>query len=410
MVKIPTPRMIKISELKPYPKNVKFHPKEQLEDISKLMDWVGFKDPIVIDSENTIWAGHGRLEVAKMKKMEEVPCVFLEDLSEDQKKAFMLMDNRVNESPWNIENVKLLLSEIPKIELEQFQMSFDQIIPGLDEGIREEKDDTPFTPETPKSKLGEIYVLGDHRLMCGDTLTDLPKLLGDTKCNLVFTDPPYNVAYEQGKYTGKHYSRPKFLPILNDDQSPEDFLNFIQNTFTEIRKFVPGSPLYVCAPSMIDSYRILQGLINAGFHMQSQLIWKKEQFVLGRADYHWRHEVIWYGYDDTIPHHYWCGDRTQDTIWEVDRTDKASYTHPTQKPVELSRRALLNSSREGDIVLDPFAGSGTTLISCEQTKRICYSMELEPRFVDVIIERWENFTGKRAVKIDSLSLEAGPNL
>jgi len=400
------PRMIKVSELKPYPKNVKFHSREQLEDISKLMDWVGFKDPIVIDSDNTIWAGHGRLEVAKMKNMEEVPCVFLEDLDENQKKAFMLMDNRVNESPWNIENVKLLLSEIPKIELEQFQMSFDQIIPGLDNGIREEKDDTPFTPETPKSKLGEIYILGKHKLMCGDTLTDLPKLLGNIRCNLVFTDPPYNVAYEQGKYTGKHYARPKFLPILNDDQSPGDFLNFITNTFTEIRKFVPGSPLYVCAPSMIDSYRILQGLINAGFHMQSQLIWKKEQFVLGRADYHWRHEIIWYGYDDTIPNHYWCGDRTQDTIWEVDRKDKGSYTHPTQKPVELSRRALLNSSREGEIVLDPFAGSGTTLISCEQTKRICYSMELEPRFVDVTIERWENFTGKRAVKIDSLALEA----
>jgi len=403
MVKIPTPRLIKISELKPYPKNVKFHPKEQLEDISKLIDWVGFKDPIVIDSDKTIWAGHGRLEVAKMKKMEEVPCVFLEDLTEDQKKAFMLMDNRVNESPWNIENVQLLINEIPKIELEQFQMSFDQIIPGLDNGIREEKDDTPFVPETPKSKLGEIYLLGNHRLMCGDTLTDLPKLVGDHKCNLVFTDPPYNVAYEQGKYTGQHYARPKFLPILNDDQSPEDFLNFIQNTFTEVRKFVLGSPLYVCGPSMVDSYRILQGLINAGFHLQSQLIWKKEQFILGRADYHWRHEIIWYGYDQTVPNHYWCGDRTQDTIWEIDRKDKASYTHPTQKPVELSRRAILNSSREGDIVLDPFAGSGSTLISCEQTKRICYSMDLEPRYVDVIIERWENFTGKRAVRIDSLA-------
>ena len=143
---------------------------------------------------------------------------------------------------------------------------------------------------------------------------------------------------------------------------------------------------------------ILSGLMDAGFHIQSQIIWAKNQFILGRGDYHWRHEIIWYGYESNP--HYWCGDRTQDTIWEIKKDAHSSYKHPTQKPIELSKKAIQNSSRKGDILLDPFCGSGSTLMACEQTNRICYSMELDPAYVDVIIKRWEQFTGKKAKKLE----------
>jgi len=400
IVKIPKPELIPISQLRRNPKNVKAHDKAQIHDIVELIKMVGFKDPLVIDHDSTIWAGHGRLDAAEVLEMKEIPCIYLEDLNEEQKKVFMLMDNRVNESAWITENVQLVFDEVEPVHFEQFQMTFDSIL-GIDNQIREEKDDTPFIPPMAKSKLGELYQLGNHRLLIGDTITDIDILMDGHKANMVFTDPPYNVAYEQGKYTGKHYAKPKFLPILNDDQEPKEFFTFISEAFSALIKHTPGAPIYVCSPSMSDAYLILAGLEDAGYHMQSQLIWKKEQFILGRADYHWRHELIWYGYDDSIPNHFWCGDRTQDTIWEIRRRDKEAYTHPTQKPVDLSRRAVLNSSLERDIIVDPFAGSGSTLITCEQTNRICYSMELEPRYADVIIERWENYTGKKAIKIQS---------
>lgn len=264
----------------------------------------------------------------------------------------------------------------------KFDMSFDK-----DEG------DIPELPVKPKSKLGDIYQLGNHRVMCGNSELDIPKLLNNKKINLIFTDPPYGVKYEQGKFTGIKVKK-KFKAIINDDKQGQILQEWIKLIFTNIIKFCNNTPIYVCSPSMIESMMILQGLMKSGFHMQSQLIWEKNQFILGRADYHWRHEIIWYGYSSNP--HYWCGDRTQDTIWQIKKDTHSTYQHPTQKPVELSQRAIQNSSKKNDIILDPFLGSGSTLIACERTNRICYGMEIDPAYIDVIIQRWENFTDKKA--------------
>ncbi len=274
--------------------------------------------------------------------------------------------------------------------IEDFQSILEK---KFDMTFEKPEGEIPEPPEEPKSKLGQIYKLGDHRVMCGNSETDIPKLLQNNKINLIFTDPPYGVKYEQGKFTGSKVKK-KFEKITNDEKQGQILQQWIKLIFSNIIKFCENTTLYVCAPPMMGSLMILQGLIESGFHMQSQIIWKKNQFIFGRADYHWRHEIIWYGYSSNP--HYWCGDRTQDTIWEIKKDAASTYEHPTQKPVKLSQRSVVNSSKINDLVLDPFLGSGSTLIACEKTNRVCYGMELDPRYIDVIIQRWQNFTGKKA--------------
>ncbi len=392
---IPTPKLIDVNKIKKHPNNIKEHPAEQINNLMKLMKIVGFKDPIVLDKEYEIKAGHGRLEAAINLGMKKVPWIPLEGLTKKQMALFMYMDNHVNESPWILDNVQLLLEDVPLSDLKEFEVGWDEV---FDREIEEETEEIPPVPENPKAKLGEMYQLGNHVIMCGNSETDLPKLLQDKKIKLLFTDPPYGVEYVQRKFIDSKVKN-KFKPIKNDEKQGDELRNWIKSIFSEIIKFCENTPIYVFAPSMMESLMILQGLMDSGFHLQSQIIWKKNQFVLGRADYHWKHEIIWYGYSSNP--HYWCGDRTQDTIWEVKKDPHSSYQHPTQKPTELASRAILNSSKHDDLIFDAFLGSGSTLIVCEQTDRICYGMELDPAYIDVTIQRWENFTGKKAQLITS---------
>ena len=279
--------------------------------------------------------------------------------------------------------------------IEDFQIILEK---NFDIIFDKEEEPIPEPPKKPKSKIGEVYQLGKHRVMCADCTDEksIKQLLGDSKINLVTTDPPYGVKYEQGKFTGIKVKK-RFEPIKNDEKQGNELREFIEYVFTLLEKFCDSTPIYVCSPSMIPSLAILQALMNVGFHMQSQIIWYKNQFILGRADYHWQHELIWYGYYGK--NHYWCGDRTQSTVWSISKDPHSSYEHPTQKPVELFKRMIKNSSKKDQIIYDPFLGSGSTLIACEQTNRICYGMELDPGYIDVIIQRWQNYTNKKAVKL-----------
>ncbi len=265
-----------------------------------------------------------------------------------------------------------------------------------------EDEEIPEPPAKPKSKPGEIYALGRHRLLCGDCTdpANASALLGRHKIAVIFTDPPYGVGYEQGKYSGvTSTKKPTFKPIQNDNLTGEDMTNFIDTVFIAIAPNLDNTPVYCCAPTLAESFSIFNGL-RRHLHIQCQIIWAKAQLILGRGDYHWMHEVIWYGY--TGNPHFWCGDRSQTTVWQFPVDPHQSYQHPTQKPVSLALKAIKNSSRDKEIVYDAFAGSGSTLIAAEQSGRTFYGMELEPAYIDVAIQRWENFTKKKAKLLKTL--------
>lgn len=389
---MPIVEEIEISKLIPNPINVKKHPKEQINDLAiQIQQEAGFTNPLVIDENYTIWTGHGRLEAVKSLGWEKVPCIVVHNMTEAEKYRYMIKDNQINESPWDKENLQIAYDKVDPILFEPFKMDIQDI--GVKLPIVEEIGEIPEPPTEPKAKLGDVYQLGNHRVMCGDSMNDINLLMGSKSADLLWADPPYGVAYEQGKYSGAVVKK-QFKKIENDEKQGEVLREWITKLFSNLSQYIPNTPVYVCSPSMMESLMILQGIGDTGIKIQSQIIWVKNQFVLGRNDYHWRHEIIWYGY--TGKNHYWCGDRTLDTIWEVKKDPSSSYQHPTQKPIELPRKAIINSSKENDIVLDPFLGSGTSLLACEQTNRTCYGMELDPAYVDVIIQRWENFTGKKA--------------
>ncbi len=377
--------LIEISRLKRHPNNIKKHPEEQIKNLMELMKIVGFKDPIVIDKKEEVKAGHGRLDAAELLGMKRVPYVPLEGLTKKQMDLFMYMDNYVNESPWIDDNVQLLLENISLPDLNTFEVNWDDII------TLEPKEETeiPEPPDSPKSKLGDIYQLGNHRVMCGDCTKDIDKLLEKKTVDLLLTDHPYGV-----DYSGKN----KFLntidkgnriqeDILNDNIKDyrEFFGNFLKNIpFSEYNSFyinISGLKLLELSLALQDNdYKISQ-----------HIVWVKNNHVLGRQDYANKHEFLIYGWNGR---HKWYGE-FQTTVWEIDKPLK-SELHPTMKPIELIVKPLMNSTKSGMLVFDPFLGSGSTLIACEQTNRICYGMELDPSYVDVIIQRFENYTGKRS--------------
>jgi len=371
--------LIEITKLKKNSLNVKEHPAEQIHDLAELIKLIGFKDPIVIDKsqDNLIFAGHGRLDAAELLGMPAVPWYPLKGLSEDQKKLFLIMDNRVNESPWNLEAVKIILNEIPKIELENYQLTLDSIIPGLKPSLREEKDEIPKKPSQAISKLGDLYELGSHRILCGDSSKESAKLLNGTIVNLEFTDPPYNINYKE--------IRSQKRTIENDKMDSLEFMDFIGEALN-----VQSDATYVCCnwQSLAVFEQVLQAIKKTP---KACIVWDKEIRAQNLDKYYKQHEFILYsgpfGNQKTI-----CGD-----IWRFPW--HYSESHPTAKPVEMVRQAVMDSTDVGEVVYDPFLGSGSTLIACEQTNRVCYGIEIEPIYIDVAIKRWENFTGKKAKKL-----------
>lgn len=406
----------KISEIKPYGKNAKEHPKKQVEQIARSITEFGFNQPIVIDKDNVVIVGHGRLLASQLLGLSEVPTTKLTNLTSEQANAYRLADNKLNESEWNM---ALVVDELVELD----KAGYDIEITGFSTdllGPEEKDDEMPEIPKTePKTQLGDLYELGDHKILCGDSTSqiDMLKILGDHKADMVFTDPPYNVDYKgKGENTSEG--------ILNDKMSDEAFHTFLVDSFEQMKNFVKrGGGCYI-----FHSHKTASDFENAlekvGFNIDTQLIWNKPNAGMGMNHYRTKHEPFYYCSLEKEKTFY--GDRTgttvwkipknpedqikwllreqegletgKSTIWSISRANVNEYVHPTQKPVELPARAIINSTKQGDIVLDQFLGSGTTLIACEKTNRICYGLELDPKFVDVIVQRWVNYTENTTIK------------
>lgn len=369
----------KVSELIAYDNN----PRDNdgaVDAVANSIKEFGFKVPIVIDTKNIIIAGHTRLKACKKLNIEEVPCIIADDLSEDQIKAFRLADNKTGElAKWDLDK---LAEELKIIDLNMEQFGFEDLEDLIENEVEEDDfDETEELPETPFSQKGDIYLLGNHRLMCGDSTDEetVKTLVDENTIDMIFTDPPYNVDYEGS--TG--------MKIQNDKQEDGDFYNFLLKAFTNMANVIkPGGSIYCCHADT-EGLNFRSAFKNAGFKLAECLVWVKNSLVLGRQDYHWRHEPILYGWKEGAGH-YFVDDRTQDTVWEYNKP-KANNLHPTMKPLELVAKAIKNSSRKNELVLDLFGGSGSTLIASEQIDRKSFLMELDERYVDVIVKRYLRF-------------------
>lgn len=397
-----------VSRLVPYDRNSRTHTDAQVAQVAASIIEFGFTNPILVDGKSGIIAGHCRLRAAQLLKLTEVPVIPLDHLSEAQKRAYIIADNKLAElAGWDEEMLKLELGELQNedFNLELIGFSQDELDDLLNLGEEGGKagltddDDAPEVAENPVSRPGDLWVLGNHRLMCGDSvvLTDVERLMAGAKADLVFTDPPYNV-----DYTG--YTKEK-LKIQSDKMTTEEFVAFLQGTFASYRVIIkPGASMYVCHPSSFQR-EFQNALESAGFSVRAQIIWAKNTFAWGFGRYKFQHEPIFYchveGESDA-----WYGDKTQSTLWQ-EKKPAANRLHPTMKPVELIERALRNSSKAGDRVVDLFGGSGSTMIACEKTGRESSLMELDPKYADVIVKRWQDFTGRQAVHEETgLSFEA----
>lgn len=382
-----------VSELIPYVKNSRTHSDEQVAQIAASIKEFGWTNPILIDGENGIIAGHGRLMAARKLKHDKVPTIELKDLTETQKKAYIIADNRLAlNAGWDNEMLTIELNDLLSDGFALELLGFDPkelnalLEPEVVEGLTDE-DAVPEAPEEPKTKLGDIYLLGKHRLMCGDScsLTDMEKLCGGQLVDMWLTDPPYNVAYEGG--TG--------LTIQNDDMGNDQFRQFLRDAYvTADLVMKPGAVFYIWHADS-EGYNFRGAAHDAGWKVRQCLIWKKSSLVMGRQDYHWKHEPCLYGWKEGAGH-LWAADRKQTTILEFDKPTKNG-EHPTMKPVALFEYQMLNNTKGGDIVLDSFGGSGTTMLAAEKHGRYARLMELDPKYCDVIVKRWEDFTGKKAV-------------
>jgi len=396
-----------IDELIPYVNNARTHDDKQIGQLASSIKEFGFNNPILIDKDNGIIAGHGRLLAGKKLGLKEVPTIMLEHLTEAQRKAFILADNRIAmNSGWDLELLSLELKNLDDLDVDLIELGFDAkelnslLEPEQVEGNNDE-DEIPEVPEEPTSKLGDLYQLGNHRLMCGDSTssTDLAKLMGDDKAEMVFTDPPWNVDYGSNLANGKYKDR----SIMNDSMSTEDFKDFMFNVFTNMSQYSQkGCPTYVVMSAQ-EWGNCMLTLSLADYHWSSTIIWNKDTLVISRKDYHTKYEPIWYGWLNGSPRLKEVDDRKQSDVWDIQRPKK-SELHPTMKPIELIERCIRNSSNHGNIILDLFGGSGSTLIASEKTNRSARLMELDPKYCDVIIQRWEEFTGKKAEKIDASNI------
>jgi len=368
----------RVDELIPYVNNPR-HNDQAVDAVASSIKNFGFKVPIIVDAGNEIVAGHTRLKAAKKLGLEEVPVIIADDLDEGQVRAFRLADNKTAEfSEWDYEILMAELDLLEDIDMEQF--GFDDLADML-EPTAEEDGYELEVPDEPRAKLGEVYQLGRHRLMCGDsTSEDVNILMDRNKADMVFTDPPYGVSYEG---------------INNDEESglEELLLKSFKNYSENMEK---GSSIYVFHADR--TAHIFHNVFRKFFHFSSMLIWVKPALVLSQTDYQSRHESCLYGWEKNGTHN-WYADRKQTTVLEIGKERVEGHTTP--KPLELIGEALRNSSRKGNIVLDLFGGSGSTLIACEQLDRTCYMMELDPRYIDVIIDRWEKLTGQTAELIES---------
>lgn len=376
----------KLSDIKPYEKNPRKND-HAVEYVANSIKEFGFKVPIVIDKNGVIVAGHTRYKASKKLGLEKVPCIIADDLTDEQIKAYRLADNKVSEkSEWDFDLLFDELSEIGElIDMSAFDFDVNIDIERESSGEVQEDDFEPELPKEPKSKLGDIYQLGNHRLMCGDStnIADVEKLMNGVKADMLLTDPPYNVNYE-GK-AGK---------LENDNMDDNSFRQFLRDAFTAADGVMKSGAVFYIWHADSEGYNFRGACNDVGWKVRQCLIWNKNTIVMGRQDYHWKHEPCLYGWKSGASH-LWNSDRKQSTVIDMPKPAK-SELHPTMKPIQLFDYQIKNNTKIGASVLDLFGGSGTTIMACEQNNRIAYTVELDPKFVDVIIERWEKFTGKKA--------------
>lgn len=385
-------KMMELTLLKEYENN----PRQNDEAVDKVAESIknfGFKVPIVVDKNLEIIAGHTRRKAALKLGIEKVPVIIADDLSDDQIKAFRLADNKVAEfSDWDIE---LLMSELEEIEMDMEDFGFEEFMSdpiSIEDDEEDVLNDDIDDYENNNVSNGQVYQLGNHRLMCGDSTNfeHVNKLMDGKEADLLITDPPYNVSYE-GKTSDK-------LTIQNDSMSDEDFREFLKKAFSTAEQALKkGGGFYIWHADS-EGYNFRGACHGVGLTVKQCLIWNKNSMVMGRQDYHWKHEPCLYGWKDGASHT-WNNNRKQTTVIEWDRPT-VNKIHPTMKPVGLFEYQIKNSTLKGENVLDLFGGSGTTIIACENSKRNGYVMELDPKYVSVIIKRWEEYTGEKAVLLN----------
>ena len=408
--------MRSVEELIPYSKNARIHSENQVAQIANSIIEFGFTNPVLIDGAKGIIAGHGRLMAAKKLNLSQVPVVILDHLSEAQKRAYIIADNKLAENAgWDEE---ILANELHDLKEENFDLDLigfeDQELEKLfanlyEDGEQKEEENLPEIEENPISKSSDIWLLGDHKLICGDSckIETYQLLLENELADMTFTDPPYNVDYgntmkdnligKKNSKTGKEYKNASGQRAILNDNLGNDFPKFLFDCCSNILELTKGA-CYICMSSS-ELHNLQKAFIDAGGKWSTFIVWAKNHFTLGRSDYQRQYEPILYGWKEKNDH-YWCGDRNQSDVWYFNKPNKSDL-HPTMKPVELCKKAILNSSKTDDIILDPFGGSGSTLIAAEQVKRRCRMIELDQKYVDVIIKRWQNLTNKKAIHSQS---------
>lgn len=387
-----------VHELTANPRNARTHSESQIKKLAKSIKEFGFINPIIHDAEGVILAGHGRLAAAQKLGLERVPAIDASHLTEQQKRAYMLADNRMAlDAGWDDSILKIELSELGAFA------DFDMDLTGFDIGEialltsthtekNEAENEIPATPVHPVSQLGDTWLLGPHRVRCGDSTNpaDVEVLLQDTKPHLMVTDPPYGVEYDPEwrnrvmRADGSKVAARAVGTVMNDGNAD----------WRAAWGLFPGDVAYVWHADKFGSI-VDESLCAVNFEIRAQIIWNKNVFAIGRGDYHWKHEPCWYAVRKGEKAR-WNGSRKETTVWDIDKPQKSETGHSTQKPVECMRRPILNNSKHGDVVYDPFLGSGTTVIAAETEGRACYGMELNPAYVDVIVKRWQEFTKKTA--------------
>jgi DNA modification methylase len=391
--------MVAVASLIPYARNARTHSDEQVAQIAASIAEFGFTNPILTDGERGVIAGHGRLAAARKLELTEVPVIELTHLSAIQKKAYILADNRIAANAgWDNELLGVELAELQDAGFDLELMGFgDEELERLLNGEGDttgltEDDAVPDVPVDPVSKTGDVWLLGQHRLLCGDStvLTDVERVMNGQLADMAFTDPPYNVDYGNN---AKDKMRGKDRRIMNDALG-DGFYQFLYDACVNLLIVTKGA-CYVCMSSS-ELHTLQRAWLEAGGKWSTFVIWAKNTFTLGRADYQRQYEPILYGWKEGTKH-FWCGDRDQSDIWNYNKP-RVNDLHPTMKPVELVERAIKNSSKTRDIVLDLFGGSGTTIIACEKTNRQARLVELDPKYVDVIVKRWEDYTGLKATR------------
>ena len=402
---------VPLTEMSPADYNPRRITRRQMVALTRSLEEFGAVDPIVINADGTIIGGHQRYAAAKELGWDTMPAVRL-DLSKDQERVLNLALNRVS-GDWHEEKLAEMIADLEAGNLALTGFEDDEIERLVAQAGRHKRtlpdDDAvpPMRPK-PKSKRGDLYHLGEHRLLCGDATdpADFERLVQGETVDMVFTDPPYGVAYQTNlapKEAAMRYRRTDGLTVGgNDELEGEALYAFLMASLGMAKNATkPGGAIYTCSPSGDQLLEFTRAFRDLGIAKQT-LVWIKNAFVMGRGDFHYRHEMIHYGiiaYGWTTARggHRWFGDRREDTVWEIARPD-ASKEHPTMKPVEMMRRAINLSTARGDTVIDPFAGSGSTLIAAEATGRRCLTMELDPGYTDVVVKRWEDYTGLEAIK------------